>query len=490
MKLELAFTECSTMRIHMVGIKGVGMTALAEILHARGALLSGSDTPEIFFTDAILSALHIPVVQEFSENNISKDIQYVVYSAAYSAQTNPELIKALQLNIPILSYPEALGLLSKTMKSAGIAGVHGKTTTTAMTGVCLRALETPATILVGSAVPDFNNRATSIQGDRFFVAETCEYRRHFLSFSPSYIVLTSIEADHLDYYSGYDDIFEAFYSYCSSLPPNGVLIYCADDPGAAALKEKLAAVRGDIACIPYGFTAEGAYRITSTSRDEGIQTFSIAGMKEPFCVSLPGMHMILDAVAAIAVSRTIALDDGKKMSDEQMRIMAKALCQFRSTKRRSEIIGEAQGILFMDDYAHHPSAIAATLAGLRDFYPSKRIIVDFMSHTYSRTHYLLKEFSSSFPDADMVILHKIYASAREKKGSEISGEDLFFETKKHHDNVHYFEEVMDAQEFLLNTLTQGDLFITMGAGDNWHLSHDLFATINSGAAGKERNNTV
>ena len=187
-------------RVHLVGIKGTGMAALAEILSSRGASITGSDTSEKFYTDAVLQRLSIPYREGFAAANLPEDAQLVVHSAAYRKEENPELRAAAERGIPTLIYPEALGALSALADSSGISGVHGKSTTTAMCGVILKEWGLPATVLVGAEVPGFGSRSTLLQGDRYLVAETCEYRRHFLNFRPRRIVITSIEPDHLDYF--------------------------------------------------------------------------------------------------------------------------------------------------------------------------------------------------------------------------------------------------------------------------------------------------
>lgn len=225
------------LHIHLVGAKGTGMTALAEILHKRGVSLTGSDVPDVFYTDSILHSLNVRLFENFDAQHLPPDTDIVIYSAAYSCEANPELKAAVRRNIPIFSYPQALGALSLHAKSAGIAGVHGKTTTTALAGILMEALSMPATVLAGSAISNFNGRCTLIHGDRYFIAETCEYRKHFLNFKPSWIVLTSVESDHQDYFPTYESIRDAFVEYALSLPIGGTLIFCADQKGAVEVAD-------------------------------------------------------------------------------------------------------------------------------------------------------------------------------------------------------------------------------------------------------------
>jgi UDP-N-acetylmuramate--alanine ligase len=466
----------SDMRVHFVGIKGTGMCALAELFFRSGARVSGSDRPEQFYTDAILQELGIPYHEEFSADNLPADADLVIYSAAYSPETNEELTAALTRSVPILKYTDALGAYSRRFDSSGIAGVHGKTTTTALTGTLLKALELPAQVLAGSAVGNFGGRSTLVLGDQFFVAETCEYRRHFLSFHPRRIILTSVESDHQDYYPTYESIRDAFVEYAMLLPEGGELIFCADDRGACEVVQLVQQRRKDIECIPYGFNAEGPYRITSMQNGEERTLFTLQGFPVTFRLPVPGKHTVLNAAAALALTLSIRNKylNTDLVDEPTLDALIKALESFRGSKRRSEIIGEAQGILIMDDYGHHPTAIKTTLEGLRSFYPRRRLVVSFMSHTYTRTAALLDEFAASLKAADVVILHKIYGSAREQYSGGVTGKTLYEKTLSLRNQVYYFDEVMDALPFLKQQLRRGDLFVTLGAGDNWKLGKALY----------------
>ena len=478
---EKTLPDLSGSVIYFVGIKGTGMTALAEIFRSRGAIVTGSDVDERFYTDVILTELGIPVFVGFKSENLPESTVLLVHSAAYAADSNPEILEAAKRNIDILTYPEALGILSRESLAAAISGVHGKTTTTAIAGTLIKEFDFPASVLTGSAAANFNGRSTMVGGDKYFVAETCEYKRNFLNYSPDYLIITSIEADHLDYYRDFDDVLSAFVEYAGRLSEGGRLIYCADDAGVKLAVTEIAKLRSDLVHIPYGFTAEGDFRISSHRQVSGRQLFKLEKFKDlELAINVPGTHNVRNSAAAAALM-TMMLDD-EKMSVDAGAGIASGLLKFRGTKRRSEIVGESGGILIMDDYGHHPAAIKTTIDGLRDFYPDRRIIVDFMSHTYSRTAALLDDFSRSFGSADLVLLHKIYASAREAAGT-VTGRDLYDKTCENHSDVRYFEEIMDAHSFLGEELCQGDLFITMGAGDNWKLGYRLYSELNEDEQG-------
>ena len=482
-------------RVHFVGIKGTGMCALAELMHNQGIFVSGSDTNEVFYTDAILKELGIPYFESFDASHImmvreGKTLppDLLIFSAAYSEETNSEISEAKKLNIPAEKYSDALGYYSAGFDSTGIAGVHGKTTTAALSGTLLKGIGMPAQILVGSAVSSFGGRSTLYLGDKYFVAETCEYRRHFLSFHPSRIILTSVESDHQDYFPKYEDIREAFLEYGRLLPPEGELIYCADDPGASEVAAALKTEKRDLKLVPYGFSANGDFRIEMFRIENERIVIKLKFFPGELKIRIPGRHTALNAAAAIALSSILV---GKEFGngnndgwdDDRMEGLRNALEEFSGSRRRSEILGEAGGILFMDDYGHHPTAIKSTLEGLRAFYPNRRLLVSFMSHTYTRTAALLDEFAASLEKADMVILHRIYASAREVYHGGVNGRTLFEKTgelmernpvEEGRRRVFYFEEPEEGADFLKGILEPGDLFITMGAGDNWKLGKILY----------------
>jgi UDP-N-acetylmuramate--alanine ligase len=461
-------------KVYCVGIKGTGLSALAELLHASGMLVSGSDTADVFYTDGILRSLAIPYFESFAPEHVPDDADLVIHSAAYSAENNAEMAEVLRRGIPVMKYTDALGAWSARFESAGISGVHGKTTTTALAGVLVRAAGLPAQVLAGSAVSSFGDRSTLNNGDAYFIAETCEYRKHFLSFHPKHIVITAVESDHQDFFPTYESIRDAFVEYALLLPEGGTLIYCADDQGASEVAELARKEKRGIRFVPYGWTAEGGYRLGAYRAEHGKAHFDVAigECREAFTLSVPGKHNALNAAAALALLHTLSPE--AFADPETLGRMKTGLGAFRGSKRRFEIIGERDNILFIDDYAHHPTAIAATIAGLREFFPERRIVLSFMPHTYSRTAALLDEFATALAKADIIFLHKIYASARETEEyvpvGESLGEKLFEKVKVLKEyRTFYVHDHADAASMVRSVLKPGDLFVTMGAGDNWKL---------------------
>jgi UDP-N-acetylmuramate--alanine ligase len=486
--------DLSNFRVHITGIKGTGSAALAEIFHARGAVITGSDVADEFYTDAILKKIGVRA-KPFDADNVA-DCSLVVYAAAYNPDTHPELAAAKKRNIACISYPRALGLLSKKSISAGIAGVHGKTTTAGLAGTLLKELGFSATALAGSIIASFGtdeNAAPScvmLGGGKYFVAETCEYKKNFLNFYPAIIALTSVESDHQDCFPQFKDIQDAFVEYIMRLPPHGTLIYCADDLGAKETVCLAARQRGDLNLVPYGesLDAGAAFKIVFLRITDGRQYFRVGGFDTEFSLALPGKHLALNAACAIAVCFELAQKDGMArdefFSPACAQKIQKALSRFTGAKRRSEITGAIASknadTIFIDDYAHHPTAITKTLEGYREFFYGRRLIVDFMPHTFSRTSALLSEFAAAFDCADAVILHKIYASARETPDkSTVTGKTLFAEIQNRHKytekTVLYTDEPLDALDAARAMLLDGrNLFVTMGAGDNWKLGYALY----------------
>ena len=506
--------------IHFVGIKGTGMAALVEILFHKGAVITGSDVSERFYTDEVLERLGLKTFP-FGAANITDDVQYVIYSSAYKLDKNLDLIEAVRRGLPCLLYTQALGSYSERSYSCGVCGVHGKTSTTGLVGTILKEIDLPSQVLAGSVINSFGGTCTytsntvvecsrserietTAEGENggfdtpasqalnhrsIFVAETCEYQRHFMSFCPKKIILTSVEPDHEDYYPTYEDIRQAFIDYICKLPEGGEVIYCADDKGACDTIGLVRGLRPDIVALPYGEKAAGDFTVTfgKVKNERNPFTLGLFASKGDFALAMPGRHEVLDAAAAVALVCQLLREFGKNPLDYYENIR-RGLLNFSGGKRRSEIVGHFKNIngddvIVLDDYGHHPTAVKTTLEGYREFYKGRKIIVDFMSHTYSRTQALLPEFAKCFTAADEVILHKIYSSARENPADfEITGRTLYEAVlATGQQNVHYYEEILDAADFARAELEKplgpeypdGYLFITMGAGDNWKLGKEI-----------------
>lgn len=466
--------------VHLVGIAGQGMAALAEVLLARGAVVTGSDVDEPFFTTSVLGRVGVPVLR-FDPGNV-RGVDLVVHSAAYDPERHPELRAAREAGLPLLNYPQALGALSAQCEAIAVCGTHGKTTITAMLGTLLDAFELPATVLAGSPARSLGDRSTLNRGAELLAAETCEYRRHFLHYHPDRIVLSGVEWEHVDYFADYRDTAAAFVQFCRRLPRGGELIYDADDAGAVDVAATIGAERTDVVRTPVGCAAAGPYRLAGVTLTAGRTGFRLAAYPGDFALRVPGLHSAKDA--ALAVAAGSAAYRRRRGAAPAFDTVSRGLSRFAGTRRRSEVVGEAGGVTFVEDYGHHPTEIRVTLSGLRRFFAGRPLVVDFMPHTFSRTQRLLEDFATVFGDAERVILHDIYASARERNDYGISGRDLYRAVERRHPAVRYAPGVDDAEslEIARRSVRPGDVFVTMGAGDNWKLGERLRERLQGGSA--------
>lgn len=439
-----------TLHIHFVGIKGTGMSALAQIsARLEDATISGSDVSEHFYTDSILERAHIPVL-EFSPQNVEK-ADLVVASAAYTNH-HPEIARALELNIPVLSYPQYLGRLLAKKRGISVAGTHGKTTTTAMIGLVMLQAGLDPTIVVGSDVPSIGGNAHTGQGE-FFIAESCEYRRHFLNYSPEHLIITNIEYDHPDYFKDLDDVVFAFTEFARKVPASGHIYLWNEDPNRHTLVS-------EAATTTFGFSASADIRATEIvfKDEQSSMKIMLHGVYAgDLILHVPGRHNILNALATIALCRELGVP---------MDAILFSLSLFNGTKRRFEHIGSTKnGALIIDDYAHHPTEIQTTLEGARLSFPNRRIRAIFQPHTFSRTENLLHEFSQAFQCADEVIVADIFASAREQGHHNVSAPNLALLIQQQGTQARYIGPLKDIGEYLAQTLAPEDLVLTLGAGD-------------------------
>lgn len=436
--------------IHFVGIKGTGMSAVARICKANGIEVTGSDVDETFPTDAGLRASGIVPYRGFSAENVgSPDL--VVASAAYGPD-HPEIVAARQRGIPVLSYPEFLGRMMAEKCGVAVAGTHGKTTTTAMLAHVLdrAGLDPQAVIGIGEA---YTGRG------ELLIAESCEYRRHFLNYPARIAIVTNIELDHPDYYRSIEDYEAAFREFAGKLPPDGLLICCGDDARARALPTLARK-------ITYGFGTDNDYQLELLPPGEGnrYRVYHLGELLGEFKLGIPGGHNALNSLAVIALARELGVS---------VATLRDGLASFRGVRRRFEYIGEFNGASIYDDYAHHPTAIAATVAACRAALPGRRVWVAFQPHTYSRTKALLAEFAAALASADRVIVAEIYASARERGRADISSRDIVARIAGGPEKAVFFPTFDEIVTHLRAALRPGDVLITMGAGDIYRVGYAL-----------------
>lgn len=447
-------------KIHFIGIGGISMSALAKIVMAKGIRVSGSDRQPSDITRQLEKA-GANIVYEQTGKNITEDIDMVVYTAAISSD-NDELKTALEKKIPVMVRADFLGLLMKEYKTAVcVAGTHGKTTTTSMLAHILMEGEKDPTILVGGILDSIGGNLR-IGHSENFVTEACEYTNSFLSFFPTTAIVLNVSEDHLDFFKDIDDIRNSFKEFVELVPDDGLVI-----------------LNGDIPEIEY-FTEGLTSRVITIGRDIDKNNVSAAGitMDDKACcsydliingekkgyvsLSVTGEHNVYNSLAAIAA----ALDMGVSIESIEA-----GLKSYGGTERRFEYKGEFNGVTVIDDYAHHPDEIKATLAAAKK-YPHKDIWVVFQPHTYSRTKAFLKEFGESLSMADHVVLAEIYA-AREKDTLGVSSENVASQVASHGTDVHYFKTFEEIEVFLKKNCTHGDLLITMGAGNVVNIGNDL-----------------
>ena len=438
--------------LHFTGIGGISMSALAEIMISRGFTVTGSDSHESKITDH-LESLEAKIFYNQVAGNISSDIDVLIYTAAIK-QDNPELVKAKELGIPLLTRAEFLGQIMLNYPMAiGVSGTHGKTTTTSMLSQIMLEGNTDPTILVGGIMPAIHGNTRVGHSDKL-ITEACEYTNSFLSFKPNMAIILNVAADHLDFFKDLDDIRHSFRKFAELVPDDGFLVINSDIDNLEyftdGLKCKVITVGSDPAKSDYSATniefdqfAKGSYDLVVN----GEKSFHVA-------LNVTGEHNIYNSLAAIAAAHAMGI------SDENIKA---GLTQYGGTDRRFQYKGKVGDVTIIDDYAHHPDEITATIKTAKH-YPHKKMWVVFQPHTYSRTKSLLPEFGKALKEADAVVLADIYA-AREKDTLGVSSLDVKKEIEKYGTEVHYYPSFSEIENFLLESCSPGDLLITMGAGD-------------------------
>jgi UDP-N-acetylmuramate--alanine ligase len=423
-------------KVHFIGIGGIGVSAIARMMLMEGKKVSGSDRDDSRIIRE-LKKLGAKIYKGHHAKNVQRPARHkpdlVVYTTAIDS-ANPELKKAKKLKIPTLSYPEILGLISKDKYTIAISGAHGKTTTTAMIAEILIDAKFDPNVIIGSLLK--KQKSNFIAGkSKYFICEACEYKRAFLNLNPKIIVITNIDNDHLDYYKNLKNIQKAFSQFVSKLGKNDFLVYNSQDKNSLPVAKKAKCKIVDYSKIGKDFKGK-----------------------------IPGEHNIKNAQAALAVAKILKIKRENAL---------KSLENFSGTWRRFEYKGKTKnGVLIYDDYAHHPTEIKATLRAGREFFGKRKIWCVFQPHLYSRTKILLEDFARSFRDADEVIITDIYA-AREKNDKSIHAKSLGEKIKRYNKNVLYLKKFADIEKFLKKKAKDGDVIMTMGAGDIFKIGENL-----------------
>jgi len=453
----------SIKKLHFVGIGGIGMSGLAEILVDQGFTITGSDRAANDNTER-LERLGIRVAVGHKTENLDPDADVLVYSSAIPPE-NPEIVAAHKRNIPVIRRAEMLAEVMRLKYGIGIAGTHGKTTTTSMVSLVLMEGGVDPTVIVGGRLHGLAGSNARMGKGEFIVVEADEYDRSFLSITPTIAVLTTLETDHLDCYRDLEDIKSAFIQFAAKVPFYGFVVLCLDEP---ALQDIMPNIKKKI--ITYGLNGQADLQAVELVHKQNRTRFTvIRGGSELGSIELqiPGKHNVQNALAAIAVGLELGV------SFENVK---KGIEKFTGVFRRWEVKADVKNITVVDDYAHHPTEIKATLSGVKAGW-RRRVICVFQPHLYSRTRDFYDEFGRSFFNADVLVITDVYP-AREEPIQGVSGELIANAAKVFgHKQVHYVPDKTTVPAFLMSMKQEGDIIITMGAGDIWKFGEQFIALL-------------
>jgi UDP-N-acetylmuramate--alanine ligase len=438
--------------IHFVGIGGIGMSGIAELLLNLGYKVSGSDVKSSDITNR-LKRLGGAIFKGHAAGNIA-GADVVVFSSAID-RDNPEIRAAAQSSIPVIPRAEMLAELMRLKYSIAIAGAHGKTTTTSIVASVLAAGGLDPTVVIGGKLKGIGSNAVLGKGD-FIVAEADESDGSFLKFAPTIAVVTNIDREHLDFYKDMDDIKAVFLNFLERIPFYGLAVLCLDNEPIQELIPRM-----KMRYTTYGMSSQADFQIRDAECGKRKSCFNVyhRGQKMGrIDLNLPGIHNVYNATASIAVGVELNIGFDR---------IKKALQSVEGVQRRLEIKGEANGITVIDDYGHHPTEIKVTLEAVEENWPDRRKVVVFQPHRYSRTRALFDEFTRAFYQSDILVVMPIYA-ASEKKISGVTSRNLCEGIKLHgHKEVVYASGPKTALSYLNKTLRPGDVLLTLGAGDVW-----------------------
>ncbi len=455
-----------TRHIHMVGIGGIGMSGIAEILLIRGYTVTGSDN-SLSDTTRRLEELGATIYKGHDEKNI-ENADVVVYTSAVKAGENVETKAALEKQIPVIKRAEMLAELMRMKYGIGIAGTHGKTTTTTLSGHVIQDGDFDPTIIVGGRVHSFDKTNAVVGSGDIIIVEADEFDRTFLRLSPSLAVITNIEAEHLDIYKDLEDVKRAFVEFANKVPFYGVVVVCLDDPAVRSILPEI-----ERRTISYGFTPQAQVRAINIEKKGFYSSFTVLYEDDilgEIQLKAPGDHNVKNSLASVAVGLELGMPFEKIKS---------GLERFEGVYRRFQKKADANEILVIDDYAHHPTEVQATITAARSGWKDRRIIAVFQPHLYSRTQKMYQEFGLSFFDAEVLVVTDVYPS-REKPIEGVNGELISDTAKKFgHRNVNYVADKNRLPEELDKIAEPGDIVITMGAGDIYKYSENFVETLKS-----------
>ena len=436
------------MKIHFIGIGGIGVSALARYYLKLGHNVSGSDLVETEITKALKKEGAKIYIGKHKDSNIKKDIDFVIHTLA-TTKDNPELEKAKSLKIKTKTYPQALGDLTKKYFTIAISGTHGKSTTTAMAALLLIEAGLDPTVLIGTKLKEFGDSNCRLGKSKYLVIEADEYGGAFLNYYPQIIILTAIEKEHLDYFKNERNIFKIYKEYINHLPKEGILILNKDDKNILKLKSKIKFPKFKI-------------KYYSLKQKEAKTIKKI--------LNVPGIHNVSNALSVFTLGKVLGIEE---------EIILKALSKYKGAWRRFETIKAVlnnKKYTLISDYGHHPTEIKATLQAAREKFGEKRIILVYQPHQYQRTKLLFNDFVGAFDEADYLILNEIYGVIGREKGYSISSKDIAEAIKKRWKNkktVKFFKDQKDILKELFKIIEKDDILIVMGAGDIYNLTLKL-----------------
>ena len=455
----------SGLRTHFIGIGGSGMSGTAALLLGLGARVSGSDAkPFEGIGELVRAGARVSIGH--NAEMVDPSVELVVFSAAVPA-TNPELTLARARNLRVVKYAELVGMLMATHeKGVAIAGTHGKSTTTAMCVHLFREAGLDPSFLVGARSDQLGSSSALGKGTHF-IAESCEYDRSFLHVAPESAVILNIEPDHLDCYRDMDDILDAFRRFAKNVTPGGLLVCNGDDPHAVSVARSTSQ---DVES--FGFLPGNTWRATNLESHRGCFTFDVelrGKIRLSTRISIPGRHNVSNALSAIA----LAFRAGADLDN-----VANALPVFAGIDRRLSWRGEGRGVTVVDDYAHHPTEIRVTIEAARYRYEPKRTWVVFQPHQHSRTRLLMDEFAGCFSGADEVIVPDVFDARETADNGKTNGAaELVSRIRKSGGHACHLPDLAQVADHLMENVAEGDLVMTMGAGDIWKVADELVARI-------------
>ena len=471
--MEIDFKKIN--KIYFIGIGGIGLSAIAKFMKLDQKQVSGSDLNHSLIIDN-LKKDKIKIYIGHSKDNITNDIELVIHTTAIS-KDNPELKRAKELNIKTITYPESLGLIFNNKFGIAVCGTHGKSSTAALAGFLLDDAEFDPSIVVGSILSRYKSNLR-IGKSKYFIVEACEYERSFLNLYPKIIILNNIELDHTDYYKDIEDMRSAFEEFVSHLPEDGTLIINGDDETVSSIKYQVSSV------VKFGLNETNNVRASNIEFGNGEVKFNVFYDKKDlgeFVLKVPGLFNIYNALGVITLGLILEIS---------IETIKKSLMNYSGIWRRFEIKGKYKNALVVSDYAHHPTAVKATIEATKQFYPDKRIFAVFQPHQHNRTKKLYKDFLNSFDDADIIILAEIFdVIGREKVvDHNISSLNLVKSIKEridekklgnweigklNIDSIFYARDLKETRKLIDENIRSDDILLIMGAGDIYKVADDL-----------------